>query len=494
MKKPASHMHIEELVSNRFKKKGLPQNPAVTFEDVTIVDLYSDIPSRSLIKDTRVHLARTIYLNTPIISANMDTITEHQMAIAMARLGGLGIIHQFMSIETRKREIELVKRADSGVIEKPLVVTPQATLKEAKEIMENYKKSGLLVIDGETEKLVGILSKRDWGPEEDDAKRVEEIMRSTELITAPTGVSQREARSILFQNKIEKLPLVDREGRVKGLMTAKDLKKATKFPNASRDSKGRLLVGAAVGVSGKVLEEIDELLRAEVDVILIDTARGNSKLMVDTIKKARREFKDIALIAGNVDTPQGTLKLIEAGADCVKVGIGPGSACTTNIGPGVGIPQLTAITQCYAVAQEYEIPIIGDGGIKNSDDLNKALVGGASCVMIGGLLAGAEETPGEIFYDKGEKWKRFRGSASLDAQWARLDRGELKGVVRAPEGEPKKVRYKGEVSLVIELLMGHLKSTMSYVGAWNLDEFRDKGRFQWRTRAAYEEGKPHDVD
>lgn len=486
-------VQIKKTVEEYLKLKGLPQAPALTFEDVTIIDLYSEIPSRSSIKDTKAFLTPDFHIEAPICSSNMDTVTEHQMAIAMARLGGIGFIHQFLPIEKRKKEIELVKRADSGIIEKPLTATPDMTLKQAKEIMASYKISSLLVVD-ENRKLAGILANRDYNFENDDSKRVGQLMKKNNLITAPPRTNPEKAKQILFKHKIEKLPLVDKKGFIKGLITTKDLEKVTKFPKASRDKKGHLLVGATVGIANDILGEIEELLRAGADIILIDTARGNSSRLVEILKRVRRRFgKKLPLVAGNVDTPEGVITLIKAGAGGIKAGIGGGSACKTRMGPGVGIPYITAIAECYAISSGFGIPIMSDGGIKNSSDLAKILVAGADTAMMGGLLAGTEETPGKPFYEDGEKWKIYRGSASIEFQMSRIDRDERENYIRTPEGVPKRVKYKGEVANVIEELIGHLNSAMSYVGAWTLKEFRQKGRFRWQTLAGYEEGKPHDV-
>lgn len=485
---------IEKIVKLYFARKGLPKIPALTFEDVIIVDLYSEIPSRSAIKNTVGRLAQNIFLHTPIISANMDTVTESRMAIAMARLGGIGFIHQFLTIEKRGQEIEMVKRADSGVVERPLLGFPAMRLKEAKARMTFYNISSLLIVDERTRKLLGILSHRDYQFEHDDNKRVAELMRKPPFVVAPYGTTLEKARAILQKHKIEKLPLVDKTGRLRGLMTAKDIQKVREFPNASRDAKGRLIVGGTVGIGELVLAETEALLHAGADVILVDTARANSKRMCEVLRKLRARFgKKVPLVAGNVDTAEGAARLIAAGTDCVKVGIGPGSPCKTRMGPGVGIPQVTAVAQCVAVAEIKDIPIIADGGIKNSSDFCKALAAGAESVMIGGLLGGTEETPGKPFYEDGEKWKVYRGSASLEFQLSRLDREVRDDQIRTPEGVPKRVRYKGEVRYIVDELTGHLRSSMSYVGAWTLAEYHKKARFVWQSASGFSEGKPHDV-
>lgn len=481
---------LTEVVNSYLEAKGLPRDIAVTFDDVTILDFYSDIPSRSAITDTRSRLARDIWLNTPIVSANMDTITEAKMAIALARLGGLGFIHQFLPIEKRIQEIKRVKRADSGIIENPLTIHPEATLREAREIMGEDGPAGLLVVDPATEKLVGIITARDVRFEKMDGKRVAEVMTRAPLITAPAGTTLEQARLILQKNKIEKLPLIDEKERVVGLITSKDILKIEKFPQALRDHKGHLRVSASVGVSGDFVKEAELLAGAGADIILVDTARGFSRRLEDAVRAIRGALgENMPIVAGNVDTPEATLMLIEAGADGVKVGIGPGAVCKTREGPGVGIPQLTAIAECAAVAQRYEVPIIADGGIRGGAHFCKALAAGASSVMLGYLLAGTEEAPGEPFYEDGEKWKIYRGSASLEFQLSRLDRDEHERI-RASEGVPRRVRYKGEVKLVVDELMGYLRSSMSYVGAWTLEEYRAKAKFRRQTLSGHEEGKP----
>lgn len=481
--------NLRALVNSYLTGKGLPQDIALTFEDVTILDFKSDIPSRSSITDMRSGFARDVFLNIPIISANMDTITEAKMAIALARLGGLGFIHQFLPIEKRAQEVKKVKRADGGVIENPFTISPEATLKEAREITGDGP-AGLLVVDPETKKLVGILTARDIRFEQMGEKRVAEVMTGAPLITAPPGTTLEQARIILQKNKIEKLPLVDGQDQVVGLITSKDILKIEQYPLALRDGKGRLAVGATVGVSGDYVNEARALVKAGADVILIDTARGFSGRLEEAVKNLRFALGEIPLVAGNVDTPEGALMLVEAGADAVKVGIGPGAVCKTREGPGVGTPQITAVAECAAVARHYGIPIIADGGIRGGADFCKALAAGANAVMLGWMLAGCEETPGEPFYEDGEKWKIYRGSASLEFQLSRLDREEG-ARIRASEGVPRRVRYKGEVALVVNELMSYLRSSMSYVGAWTLEEYRQKAKFRRQTASGYEEGKPY---
>ncbi len=482
---------LRATVNSYLVQKGLPQELAVTFDDVTILDFKSDIPSRSSITDTRSRLAKNIFLNTPIVSANMDTITESKMAIALARLGGLGFIHQFLPIERRAEEVKKVKRADSGVIEHPLNIGPEATIGEARSLMNAFQISGLLVIDPITQKLVGIITSRDIRFEPVNGKRVAEVMTHAPLITAPKGTTLEQARLILQKNKIEKLPLVDSEGRAVGLITSKDILKIEQFPLALRDEKGHLMVGATIGLSQHNIAEAQALVDAGTDVILVDTARGFSTRLEETIKKLRAALgEEVPIVAGNVDTPEATLMLIEAGVDAVKVGIGGGAVCKTREGPGVGIPQITAFAECVAIACQFDIPIIADQGIRGGAHFCKALATGANAIMMGWMLAGTEETPGEAFYEDGEKWKIYRGSASLEFQLSRLDREEGERI-RAPEGVPSRVRYKGEVSAVVHELMSYLRSSMSYVGAWTLEEYRARAKFRRQTTSGFEEGKPY---
>lgn len=485
----APHENLGGVVKAYLEQKGLPSDLALTFEDVSILDFKSDIPSRSSIRDTRSRLAKDIWLNTPIVSANMDTITESRMAVALARLGGLGFIHQFLPLEKRIAEVKKVKRADSGVVENPMTIRPEATIKEAKDVMNSLQISGLLVL-GEDGKLVGVITSRDIRFESTLEKRVAEIMTHSPLITGHRGTTPEQARVIFKKNKIEKLPLVDENERVVGLITAKDILKIEQFPRALRDEKGHLLVGATIGISKNFVREAEELVSAGADVILIDTARGFSARLEEAVKELRRTLGDsLPIVAGNVDTPEGAKMLIEAGADAVKVGIGPGAVCKTREGPGVGIPQITAVAECAAVAQKYDIPIIADGGIRGGAHFCKALAAGASSVMLGWMLAGCEETPGEPFYEDGEKWKLYRGSASIEFQVSRLDRDEFERV-RAPEGVPRRVHYKGETALVVNELMGYLRSSMSYVGSWTLEEYRQKAKFRRQTISGFEEGRP----
>ena len=489
LKTTQSEEPLQLIVNSFLSQKGLVSDLALTFDDVAILDFKSDIPSRSSINDTRSQLAKHIYLNTPIVSANMDTITESKMAIALARLGGIGFIHQFLPIEKRIKEVKKVKRADGGIIETPLTIGLEATVREAREIMNSGQISGLLVVDA-AGKLTGILTLRDIRFETMDDKKVTEVMTHSPLITAKQGTTLEQAKVILKKNKVEKLPLVDENNFIAGLITAKDILKIEQFPKALRDKKGHLMVGATIGIGKNFIEEAEALAGAGADVILVDTARGFSTRLEESVKKLHQTLGDeLPIIAGNVDTPEGTLMLIKAGADAVKIGIGPGAVCKTREGPGVGIPQITAVAEASAVGKKYGIPIISDGGIRGGAHFCKALAAGASSVMLGWMLAGTEETPGEPFYEDGEKWKVYRGSASLEFQLSRLDRDEAERI-RAPEGVPRRVHYKGETALVVNELMNYLRSSMSYVGAWTLEEYRERAKFRRQTLSGYEEGRP----
>lgn len=487
----------KDYIEKYLKRKGIPRHIAVTFEDVTIVDIYSKIYSRSdQYIDTGSDLGKGIFLKRPIFSANMDTITESKMAIAMARLGGCGAIHQFLPIEKRVAEVQKVKRADSFIVRNPLTISQEATIRTARAVMNDYQISGLIVTDQNSGEIAGILSQRDirWTDDEDRVKN--RMTPLSELITAPSTITVEEAKKIFYEERIEKLPLLDINNLKKcvGLITASDLLKFEKYRFAFRDKKGRLGVAAAVGVGNTMLKEIEALLNAETDLIVIDTARGNSERLRNAIREARKTFGDeFVLVAGNVDTPQGIEMLYDAGVDIPKVGIGGGAACKTRQGPGVGIPQLWAIATSAAVARKYKKSFIADGGIKAPADYCKALAAGADAVMIGGVFGGTEETPGKTFYEDGQKWKIFRGSASLEFQNSRDDRESDLNYIRPPEGVSRRVKYKGEIENVIFELIGYQFSAMSYVDAKNMKENHTKAYFQWQTDAGDNEGKPHDV-
>ena len=479
---------LQKPVKAYFKKKGLPESPALTFADVVIRDNFSEISSRSDIRNLETRVTKNVVLRVPIVSANMDTVTDARMAITLARLGGLGFIHQFFSLEERVEEVRKVKRADNALIEKPVVVVDHATLGYAKEQMRKYSISSILVVD-ELNHIKGILTSRDYRFVTNESVLVTKVMKPMPLITAAPGVTQSEAEAIFEKHKLEKLPIVDENGIVMGLMSAKDLIKTRAFPNAARDENGNLLVGAALRLNAEYLQEAELLLAAGSDVLLLDTARANSKRVRDAVKAIKFRFPEAQLVVGNIDTPEAAAMLIAAGADGLKVGIGPGSACKTRDATGVGIPQVTAIVSCAAIARMHSVPIIADGGIKCGADLSKALVAGAQSVMVGSLFAGTDESPGEVFRDANQQWKMYRGSASAEHQFDRIESGSL-DAMRAPEGVPRRVAYTGPVKGVIDELLGGLRSSMSYVGAHDVNEFEKFGTFVWQTVSGYEEGKP----
>lgn len=466
-----------------------------TFDDLLLVPQYSEVLPHEV--DVSTWLTKKIKLNIPIVSAAMDTVTEARLAIALAREGGIGIIHRNLSIEEQAQEVEKVKKSESGMIINPVTVKPDNTVKEALEIMERYKISGVPVVsDGN--KLVGILTNRDlrFIKPTDYHKPVSLFMTSQNLIVAREMVTLEEAEEILQRHKVEKLPIVDKEGRLVGLITIKDITKRKKYPNACKDELGRLRVGAAVGTGPDTKDRVSALVSVGVDLIAIDTAHGHSKRVLETIEFIKSHYPDLQVIAGNVATGEGTLDLIKAGADAVKVGVGPGSICTTRIVAGVGVPQLTAIRWAYDIAKKYHVPIIADGGIKYSGDIVKALAMGASAVMLGNLLAGTEESPGETVYYQGRAYKVYRGMGSLGAMVSRrsADRyGQEKLEKFVPEGIEGRVPYRGKLSDVIYQLVGGLRAGMGYVGAKDLQELRQKAKFVKITWAGYRESHVHDV-
>lgn len=485
----------KDFIERYLKRKGFPLDIAVTFEDMTIVDQYSAIPHRSdEYIDTASNLGKGVVLKRPIFSANMDTITGSRMAIALARLGACGVIPQFMPIEDEVSEVNKVKRADGNVILEPLTISPGSSVKEARFLMDDFKISGLIVVDDGTREVVGILTQRDvrWAS---DTQLVKDRMTPfNQLIFAPQNIDIEDAKKILFENRIEKLPLISKGNprQCVGLITASDILKREHYKFAFRDKKGRLGVAAATGIGSDMLKRIEALLKAETDMIFIDTARGNSERMKKALREARRQFgNDFLLVAGNVDTPEGVEMLFEAGADVAKVGIGGGAACKTREGAGVGIPQLWAVAAASAVGRKYGKKIISDGGIRIPADYCKSLAAGADATMIGGVFAGTEETPGEVFFEDGREWKIFRGSASLEFQMSRTDR-DSDEPIRAPEGVARRVPYKGSVANIIGLLTKYQYSSMSYVGSSNMEEFH-KAKFMRQTKAGSEEGKPHEV-
>ncbi len=479
---------IDALVENYLKEKGLPLSPALTFDDVNIRERISDISSRRDITDLRTRLAKDFYLNIPIVSANMDTVTDSRMAIALARLGGLGFIHQFMSLEKRVEEVKKVKRADSLIVENPAKVEPDCDLGTAEALMRQLQISCLLVVDG-CGKLVGILTSRDILFHTDPNIQVGSLMTRQPLVTAPTNITHEEAQRILEKRKIEKLPIVDKNGKPVGLITTKDILKRRQFPNAVRDEKGRLAIGATLRLNNDYLGEARQLVAAGTDVLLLDTARAAAIRVAEAVGRLKQAFPDSILVVGDTALPDAVVLLARMGADCIKIGVGPGAACKTQEETGVGAPQLYAIATCVAVAKKLGVGIIGDGGIRNSGCLAKALVAGADAVMIGSLFAGTDESPGELFPDGHILYKIYRGSASLSHQLERLESGDL-DEVRKPEGESGKIPYAGPLNAVIGDLLNGLRSSMSYVGVHNLEEFWQFGKFLWRTKAGQEEGKP----
>ncbi len=473
------------VVEDKFAKIGL------TFDDVLLIPGKSSVLPRDV--DVSTYLTKDIKLNIPIISAGMDTVTEARMAIAIAREGGIGIIHKNLSIERQAVEVDRVKRSEHGVITDPISLTPQHLVKDALNIMEHYHISGVpITVDG---KLVGIITNRDIRFEDDLNRPIMEVMTKDNLITAPVGTTLQEAKNILRRYKIEKLPIVDEQNNLRGLITIKDIEKARQYPNSAKDSKGRLRVGAAVGVGPDLLDRVKALQKAGVDVIVIDTAHGHSSPVLKAIELIKTHFPDLPLIAGNVATAEATRDLIQAGADAVKVGIGPGSICTTRVIAGIGVPQITAIVECAEEAQKYDIPIIADGGIKYSGDITKALAAGASSVMLGSLLAGTEESPGEIEIYQGRSYKVYRGMGSLGAmREGSMDRYFQDNPEKlVPEGVEGRVPYRGPLSETIFQLIGGLRAGMGYCGVRNIKELQTKTKFIKITNAGLQESHPHSV-
>lgn len=465
---------------------------AYTFDDVLLVPNKSEVLPNQVSLQTNV--TKTIKLNIPLISASMDTVTESKMAIAMAREGGLGIIHKNMSIEEQAKEVDKVKRQENGVITDPIYLSPDHTLQDAEELMSQYRISGVpITVNG---KLVGILTNRDVTFEEDMTKKISEVMTKENLITAPEGTTITEAKEILKKHKIEKLPLVDNEGNLKGLITIKDIEKARIFPNAAKDSKGRLLCGAAVGVTKDMMERVDALVKAKVDIITIDTAHGHSRGVLEAVKRVKEKYPNLQVIAGNVATKEATEDLIKAGADCVKVGIGPGSICTTRIVAGVGVPQLTAVMDCVEIGRKYGVPVIADGGIKYSGDVVKALAAGACAAMMGSLFAGCEEAPGEVEIFQGRSYKVYRGMGSLGAMAkGSKDRYFQDGNKKlVPEGIEGRIAYKGLVSDTIFQMLGGIRAGMGYLGSKDLETLYNTATFVVQTSAGLRESHPHDIN
>ena len=470
----------------KFAKEGL------TFDDVLLLPAKSEVLPREVNVGTK--LAEGIELNIPLISAGMDTVTESKLAIAIARQGGIGIIHKNMKVEEQAEEVDRVKRSESGVITNPFYLTPEHKVHDAEELMAKYRISGVPIVD-ENRKLVGIITNRDLRFVRDYAMPIQEVMTTEPLVTAPVGTTLEQAEEILQKHKIEKLPLVDENGILKGLITIKDIEKATQFPDAAKDKQGRLLVGAAVGVSKDMERRVQALIDAEVDLIVVDTAHGHSKGVLDAIHTLRRKYPDLVIVAGNVATGEATRDLIEAGANIVKVGIGPGSICTTRVVAGIGVPQITAIYDCATVARQYGVPIIADGGIRYSGDIVKALAAGADAVMLGSLFAGTEESPGESEIYQGRRFKVYRGMGSIGAmQQGSKDRYFQEDAQKlVPEGIEGRVPYKGPLADTVYQLIGGIRAGMGYCGAATLKELKENSRFIRITNASLRESHPHDV-
>ncbi|TLS50489.1 IMP dehydrogenase [Paenibacillus antri] len=471
---------------NKFAKEGL------TFDDVLLVPRRSDVLPREA--DVSTKLGPNLQLNIPLLSAGMDTVTESKLAIAIAREGGIGIIHKNMSVAQQAEEVDRVKRSESGVITNPFSLTPDHHVYDAEELMGKYRISGVPIVD-ESNKLVGILTNRDLRFVHDYSIKIKEVMTRENLVTAPVGTTLQEAEGILQKHKIEKLPLVDDAYQLKGLITIKDIEKAIQFPHAAKDAQGRLVVGAAVGISKDTFERAAALVEAEVDVLVVDSAHGAHVNIIETVRKLRQAYPNLLIVAGNVATAEATRELIEAGASVVKVGIGPGSICTTRIIAGIGVPQVTAIYDCANAAREYNVPIIADGGIKYSGDVTKAIAAGANAVMIGSLFAGTEESPGESEIFQGRRFKVYRGMGSIGAmKEGSKDRyfqeNESKLV---PEGIEGRVPYKGPLKDTIHQLVGGLRSGMGYCGTKTIDELRLDTQFVRITGAGLRESHPHDV-
>ncbi len=470
----------------KFSKEGL------TFDDVLLVPAYSEVLPKDV--DVSTRLSEKVKLNIPLISAGMDTVTEAPMAIAMARQGGIGIIHKNLKVEEQAEEVDRVKRSESGVITNPFYLHPENKVYDAEALMAKYRISGVPIVDKER-KLVGILTNRDLRFIRDYSTPIAEVMTKENLVTAPVGTTLQEAEVVLEKHKIEKLPLVDSQGVLKGLITIKDIEKATLYPDAAKDQQGRLLAGAAVGVSSDTLKRAAALVEAEVDVLVVDTAHGHSRGVLETVAKLRKAYPDLCIVAGNVATGEGTQALIEAGADVVKVGIGPGSICTTRVVAGIGVPQITAIYDCATVARRHGVPIIADGGIRYSGDITKALAAGASAVMLGSLFAGTEESPGESEIFQGRRFKVYRGMGSLGAMKAgSRDRYFQENAQKlVPEGIEGRVPYKGPVADTIYQLVGGVRAGMGYCGAKDLESLALNSRFIRITSASLRENHPHDV-
>ena len=463
----------------------------ITFDDVLLVPQYSEVTPNMI--DLTTHLTKKIQLNIPMMSAGMDTVTEHRMAIAIARQGGIGIIHKNMSIEAQAEEVDKVKRSEYGVITDPFYLSPEHTLEDANALMAKFRISGVPITEGR--KLVGIITNRDLKFEEDFSRKIREVMTSKNLVTAKEGVTLAEAKKILAKARVEKLPIVDDDFNLKGLITIKDIEKQIKYPLSAKDEQGRLLCGAAVGITKNVMDRVTALVNAKVDCIVIDSAHGHSKNIITTLKEIKAAYPDLQVIVGNVATGEATKALIEAGADAVKIGIGPGSICTTRVVAGIGVPQVSAVVDCYEAAKPYGVPIIADGGIKYSGDMTKALAAGASVCMMGSMFAGCDEAPGEFELYQGRKYKVYRGMGSIAAMENgskdRYFQTEAKKLV--PEGVEGRVAYKGTVEDTIFQLVGGIRSGMGYCGAKNIKTLQETGKFVKISAASLKESHPHDI-
>ncbi len=467
----------------------------LTFDDVLLVPQRSQVLPREV--DVSSQFTRKIRLNIPIVSAAMDTVTESRLAIALAREGGIGIIHKNLTIQEQAEEVDRVKRSESGMIDNPITLSSDRTVADALALMAKYSISGIPIVDGG--KLVGILTNRDLRFEVDKNRRIEEVMTRAPLITAPAGTTLEQAESLLQKHRIEKLPVVDADGNLKGLITVKDIQKKRQYPNAAKDGRGRLLVGAAVGVTRDVEERAAALVEANVDVIVVDTAHGHSEGVLQTVRRLKKQLGDrVQLVAGNVATAEATEELIDAGVDAVKVGIGPGSICTTRVVAGVGVPQITAIMTCTEVCARHGVPLIADGGIRQTGDIAKALAAGADTVMLGNLLAGTEESPGELTYMDGRAYKVYRAMGSLSAmkrgsgdRYFQEGESDVKKLV--PEGIEGRIPYRGKLSEVVYQLVGGLRASMGYCGTANIQQFKERSRFIRMTMAGLRESHPHDI-
>ena len=466
----------------------------LTFDDILLLPNESDVLPRET--DVRTQLSRNIDLNIPLVSSAMDTVTESSLAIALAREGGIGTIHKNMSVEKQAAEVDRVKRSESGMILEPITLSSDRMIREALSLMKRYKISGIPIVDDG--KLVGILTNRDLRFETDDTQIISQLMTRENLITAPVGTTLEEAEILLQKHKIEKLLIVDEKRRLRGLITVKDIQKKKQYPYAEKDRHGRLRVAAAVGIASDLFNRVDALLDAGVDVIVVDTAHGHSKAVIDTVKKLKKHFNDIEIIAGNVATFEGAQALIDCGVDAVKAGIGPGAICTTRVVTGVGVPQITAIMECARACKEHQVPLIADGGIKHTGDIVKAIAAGADSVMVGSLFAGTQESPGDIEFLEGRSYKVYRGMGSLGAmkegskdRYFQNGETDLKKLV--PEGVEGRVPYRGLLSDIVFQIIGGLRAAMGYCGARTIQEMKQKARFIKMTSAGLKESHPHDV-